>query len=245
MNDPLIDRIAHSVLDGDAVDWAAAESTGGPALGRVRHLKIVAALAQAHRLEHWGHLKILGEIGRGSFGTVYRAWDTTLDREVALKLVPAEPRSSNELASSLIREGRLLARVQHPNVVIIHGADRLDGYVGLWMELVQGQSLEGAIRGGVDVLPARRDAHRPCGQSRARGGSCRGSAAPRRQGAERHAGRRRPDRPDGLRNRPRPRRHGLRSHRHTTLPGARGIPGEALRRHRAISTAWACCSIAC
>jgi serine/threonine-protein kinase len=146
--DPLVDEIARAVLDGEPVDWPAAESNGGPALERIKHLRTVAALAQAHRIERWGHLKILDVLGRGSSGTVYRAWDTRLDREVALKLVPSGPEPAGA-ASAMIHEGRLLARVQHPNVVIIHGADRLDGYVGLWMELVRGRTLEEFLRDGV------------------------------------------------------------------------------------------------
>ena len=71
----------------------------------------------------------------------YRAWDSRLDRHVALKLI-ADPGRDGESGSSIIAEGRLLARVRHPNVVTIYGADRIDGSVGLWMEFVHGQTLE-------------------------------------------------------------------------------------------------------
>ena len=114
----------------------------------------------------WGHLKVLERIGTGAFGEVFRAWDTRLDREVALKLLPDEsavkgrPAASAEApaakdgrpqpvpASAIIEEGRLLARVRHPNVVTIYGAERIDGRIGLWMELVNGRTLEEAMRGG-------------------------------------------------------------------------------------------------
>src|SRR5688572_11695869 len=151
--EPLIDDIAQAVLDGAPVDWDSAESSGGPALVRIRQLKTVAAIAQAHRIERWGHLRILDTLGRGSSGIVYRAWDTRLDREVALKLMPAGPAPA-DAASAIVHEGRLLARVQHRNVVTIHGADRIDGYVGLWMELVRGRTLEAAIVEGVQLTPA-------------------------------------------------------------------------------------------
>ena len=60
---------------------------------------------------------------------------------MALKLLPADPSSSSQLATSIIEEGRLLARVRHPNVVTIYGAERIDDRVGLWMEYVDGRTL--------------------------------------------------------------------------------------------------------
>ena len=90
----------------------------------------------------WGHLQLAERIGRGAFGEVYRAWDTRLDREVALKLLPAGPPSGDHAASAIIHEGRLLARVRHPNVVTIHGAEQIGDRVGLWMEFVRGHTLE-------------------------------------------------------------------------------------------------------
>ena len=85
---------------------------------------------------------MLGEkIGEGGFGAVYRARDTWLDRDVALKLL--KPAAAGRAAAGLriIEEARTLARVRHPNVVTVHGADLHDGRVGLWMELVRGRTL--------------------------------------------------------------------------------------------------------
>ena len=62
-----------------------------------------------------------------------------LDRDVALKLLPAEPQER------LIEEGRRLARVRHPNVVTIYGAERIDDRVGLWMEFIKGRTLEDLV----------------------------------------------------------------------------------------------------
>jgi serine/threonine protein kinase/tetratricopeptide (TPR) repeat protein len=91
--------------------------------------------------EHWGHLRLIEQIGRGAFGDVYRAWDTRLDREVALKLLPAG-HSAGDRASTIIHEGRLLARVRHLNVVTIYGAEQIADRIGLWMEFVRGHTLE-------------------------------------------------------------------------------------------------------
>jgi serine/threonine-protein kinase len=87
----------------------------------------------------WGPLEVRDHVGRGSFGHVYRAWDVRLDREVALKLLHHDREGQS---STIIDEGRLLARIRHPNVVTIHGADRIDGRVGLWMEFIRGRTLE-------------------------------------------------------------------------------------------------------
>jgi TolB-like protein len=92
--------------------------------------------------EHWGHLRILESVGSGGSGDVFRAWDTRLDREVALKLLPASRDPEDRPPSSIIHEGRLLARVRHPNVVTIYGAEQIGDRIGLWMEFVRGQTLE-------------------------------------------------------------------------------------------------------
>lgn len=93
------------------------------------------------RATNWGHLTLVERIGQGSFGIVYRAWDARLDRPVALKLLyRASDDAQPETAT--IDEGRLLARLRHANVVSVYGADRLDDCVGIWMELINGRTLE-------------------------------------------------------------------------------------------------------
>jgi len=84
----------------------------------------------------WGGLEIRRTIAGGKFGTVYLAWDPALEREVALKVLPAAGRSH-----TVTQEGRLLARVRHPNVVTVYGVDEYEGAVGLWMEWVDGLTL--------------------------------------------------------------------------------------------------------
>jgi serine/threonine protein kinase len=94
----------------------------------------------------WAHLRIQGRVGRGSFGQVYRAWDTTLDREVALKLLDIERLSldakSDETGSYVLKEGHHLARIRHSNVVTVYGAGKHDSQIGLWMEFIEGHTLE-------------------------------------------------------------------------------------------------------
>jgi len=173
-NEQLFDDLAGAVLDGAAVDWgAAASSADDAARPIIQHLRLVASVAQVHRdlvpaedgavspvvdrpapLDRWGHLRILDRIGRGAFGEVFRAWDTRLDREIALKLLPASRAPDSDDERSSIREGQLLARVRHPNVVTIYGAEQIGDQIGLWMELVRGHTLEQLLRQGT-VFEAR------------------------------------------------------------------------------------------
>jgi TolB-like protein/tetratricopeptide (TPR) repeat protein len=154
-DDALVMQLASAIVDATGPDWAAAESTAANADVRrlIRELRVVAALAAVHcdspappgdpaaeapsdTLSKWGPLLLRGTIGQGHFGTVYLAWDDALERQVALKLLRGTAR-----AGEIIQEGRLLARVRHPNVVTVYGVDRHDGVVGLWMEFVDGLTL--------------------------------------------------------------------------------------------------------
>jgi serine/threonine protein kinase/predicted ATPase len=91
----------------------------------------------------WGSIEIREHIGGGSFGDVYRARDTRLDREVALKLLRiAQPDPRDEV----VREARLLARVRHPNVVTVYGADQIDGRIGIWTEFLSGRTLDEILK---------------------------------------------------------------------------------------------------
>ena len=88
----------------------------------------------------WGRLELLERIGAGTFGEVYRAFDTKLHREVAVKLLHVG-RPEDRLVDRLLHEARALAQVNHPNVVIVHDAEPWDGRVGLCMEFIRGKTL--------------------------------------------------------------------------------------------------------
>lgn len=155
-DDPALQRLAGAILDGTPVDWQAAAS-GTPA-ALIDELKLLAELVGVQRTlrspaEHpgtaigeWGSLTLLERIGEGGFGEVFRAWDRRLDREVALKLLHPSAHTVDAHLSATIEEGRLLARVRHPNVVSVFGAERIDGRVGLWMEFVHGHTLTDWMR---------------------------------------------------------------------------------------------------
>ena len=102
---------------------ASIESQAPPALGR------------------WGPFQDLQRVGRGSFGEVYRAFDPTLQRHVALKLLLPSRLNQDQELNTLLREARAIARVRHPNVVPVYGVDRHEGRLGFWSDFVQGKTL--------------------------------------------------------------------------------------------------------
>lgn len=102
--------------------------------------------SSAPHVRRWGQLIVLERIGSGAFADVYRARDPELERNVALKLYHPD-RLEQLTRAGLLREARHLARVHHPNIVTIHGADEHDGRVGIWMELVEGDTLRDFLEG--------------------------------------------------------------------------------------------------
>jgi len=94
------------------------------------------------------HYEIVEKIGAGGMGEVYRATDTKLGRDVALKLLPAAFSHDTERLARFEREARTLASLNHPNIAAIYGLE-LDGEQRfLVMELVSGQDLSERLRTG-------------------------------------------------------------------------------------------------
>ena len=92
-----------------------------------------------------GPYKILASIGAGGMGEVYRAHDTKLGREVAIKVVPDAFARNPERLARFEREARVLASVHHPNIAAIHALEQADGVPFLVMELVEGEMLRGPL----------------------------------------------------------------------------------------------------
>ncbi|MFP4081975.1 MAG: protein kinase domain-containing protein [Candidatus Aminicenantes bacterium] len=88
-----------------------------------------------------GKFKILQEIGRGGMGVVYKAIQISLNRMVALKMLPAQMALSKEFLERFQREARILARLAHQNIVHIYDLEELEGTYFIIMEYVEGQSL--------------------------------------------------------------------------------------------------------
>ena len=94
------------------------------------------------------HFEITDLLGKGGMGEVYRATDTKLQREVALKLLPPEFSSDPERSARLAREARTLASLHHPNIAAIHGFEEADGQRFLIMELAEGEDLSQRLARG-------------------------------------------------------------------------------------------------
>jgi len=90
------------------------------------------------------HYRIVEEIGRGAMGVVYRAEDSRLGRNVALKLLPAHATDEPELRERFVREAQAAAAVQHPNIATVFEFDEQRGFLA--MELIDGPSLRDRIR---------------------------------------------------------------------------------------------------
>lgn len=158
--------VASSVADGTQVDWEEADVRVPDGDRRlIPHLRLVENISRFYRtlpdedapaseqgpegapIERWGPLVLLERIGRGATGEVYRAWDSRLHRDVALKLLHRDQRTRHDAQARVLDEARRLARIRHEQVVSVYGAEEHDGRVGLWMELVRGESLEERVRG--------------------------------------------------------------------------------------------------
>ena len=90
-----------------------------------------------------GAYEILAVIGAGGMGEVFRARDTTLNREVAIKVLPAALASDSERLARFKREAQVLASLNHPNIAAIYGLEDVGATVALVMELVEGEDRRG------------------------------------------------------------------------------------------------------
>jgi Tol biopolymer transport system component/predicted Ser/Thr protein kinase len=98
------------------------------------------------------HFRIIRRIGEGAMGVVYEAEDTTLDRKVALKTLPAELAADEERRSRFEREAKSIAALNHPNIVTVHSVQEDQGVHFITMELVEGRKLSESIpRNGISL----------------------------------------------------------------------------------------------
>ncbi|MGH9204356.1 MAG: protein kinase domain-containing protein, partial [Vicinamibacterales bacterium] len=85
-----------------------------------------------------GTYEVVGELGAGGMGDVYRARDTTLRRDVAIKVVNPAFCGDDDSLARLRREARALAALNHPHVAVVHELAEFQGFCGIVMELVEG-----------------------------------------------------------------------------------------------------------
>jgi Tol biopolymer transport system component len=114
----------------------------------------VEAATESPLPERIGRYPILGILGRGGMGLVYRALDPELEREVALKRLPASIQTNPDQLLRFRREARTLARLNHPNIATVHSLEWESEEPFLTMELVPGQTLHRLLAEG--ALPLER-----------------------------------------------------------------------------------------
>ena len=95
-----------------------------------------------------GHYEIQAKIGAGGMGEVYRALDTRLEREVALKILPPQMAQDSERRQRFEREAKAVAALRHPHIVTIHSVEEAEGCTFLTMELLEGHTLAQAMPPG-------------------------------------------------------------------------------------------------
>ena len=98
------------------------------------------------------HYKITEKIGQGGMGEVYRATDTKLNRDVALKVLPEAFAQDQQRMARFSREAQVLASLNHPNIASIYGQEEADGKQALVLELVEGEDLAERIKRGAVPL---------------------------------------------------------------------------------------------
>ena len=98
-----------------------------------------------------GPYEITAKIGAGGMGEVYRARDTKLDRDVALKILPEAFASDFGRLARFQREAKILAALDHPHIAHIHGLEESGGVRALVLEFVDGTHTRGSDRAGIPI----------------------------------------------------------------------------------------------
>ena len=111
-----------------------------------------------------GQHEIIAKLGSGGMGEVYRARDTKLNRDVAIKVLPDLFASDPERLARFQREAQVLAALNHPNIAHIHGLEESDGVRALVMELVEGVTLAERLGTALDAAaPNESEVRKPLG----------------------------------------------------------------------------------
>src|SRR5215831_15095297 len=97
---------------------------------------------------HLDAFEIISLLGAGGMGEVYRARDKKLNRDVAIKVLPAAFANDPERLARFQREAQLLASLSHPNIGVIHGIHESGGARFLVLELIEGESLAERLKRG-------------------------------------------------------------------------------------------------
>src|SRR5512139_4157736 len=95
-----------------------------------------------------GSYEVTGKLGEGGMGEVWRATDSKLKREVAIKVLPEAFAADADRLARFEREAQVLAQLQHPNIASIYGLEEAGGVRALVLELVEGEDLAERLKRG-------------------------------------------------------------------------------------------------
>src|SRR5256885_12946232 len=95
-----------------------------------------------------GHYEVIGKLGEGGMGAVFKAKDTHLDRFVALKVLPHDKMSDPERKRRFTQEAKAASALNHPNIITIYDINSSDGVDYIAMEFVEGRTVEALITAG-------------------------------------------------------------------------------------------------
>ncbi len=159
-------ELAQSIADGHDVDFAGLAGEGKLSKEELQSLRMMQAMrrisAGAGAAVEATHaagapletgLHVMEEIGRGSHGKVFRALDRALDREVALKVLNESHFRDAPSRERFIREARLLAALDHENIVRIYSIDEPDGQLQIELEYVGGKTLQRIVKEDGPMTP--------------------------------------------------------------------------------------------
>ncbi|MEZ4650063.1 MAG: protein kinase [Candidatus Eisenbacteria bacterium] len=183
-DDPeILKRLASTIADREEIDWVDMDVDPSSLRDSLDAIRKISRVAGAFRkrgpepssevpkhtrvsgnpesteepVRRWGQLELFELLGKGSYGEVYRAFDPVLERDVALKIW-REDATQGALpvarTQRLLAEAKKLAKVRHPGVVVVHGADIHDGVAGIWTEKLEGESIEAKLERGERLIPA-------------------------------------------------------------------------------------------
>ena len=165
----------------------SSDPTGPGASASIGHMPRVGSDFASYRIQ--------GVLGRGGMSVVFRADNMRLGNEVALKVLSAELSENDAFRERFVRESRLAASINHPNIIPIYDAGEEDGLLYIAMRYVAGADLKSLIRQEGPLVAAADGRHHLAGRTRVE------RRAPARPRPPRHQARQHPDRAGGSRRR--------------------------------------------
>jgi len=152
-----LERLVPAVAHAPAPDaYAVPAAPGSPATGAAEMTVAHSSPAEPGvngTMQDFGNFELLGEIGRGGMGVIWKARQKDLDRVVAIKMILANHLASKEQVERFVAEAKIMARLHHPHIVRIHETGQVAGQHYFVMEYIAGQSLADRVQAAGALSP--------------------------------------------------------------------------------------------